>query len=107
VLDKRSKFQQVLDDANAGRFGVLIVERMNRLTRAENLSAYHVVDHDLREAGVRLVFVQRQYEDTPTGQLQATLDAWSSGQDQYYRILAIRNGRRGRVNKNKRLLPGN
>jgi len=37
VLDKRSKFQAVLADAKAGKFSVLVVDRMNRFTRSEDL----------------------------------------------------------------------
>jgi DNA invertase Pin-like site-specific DNA recombinase len=40
VLDKRSQFQVVLNDAKAGKFGVLVVDRMNRCTRSEDLGEY-------------------------------------------------------------------
>jgi DNA invertase Pin-like site-specific DNA recombinase len=106
VLDKRSKFQQVLTDAKAGKFSVMIVDCMDRFTRSEDLSEYMQVMTELAQAGVEPIFTQRTYERTPTGQLQQFLDAYVSGQEQASRRRRSLIGKRGRVQRDKRPIPG-
>ena len=106
VLDKRSKFQEVLNDAKAGKFRVMIVDKMDRFTRSEDLSEYMAVMTELAQAGVEPIYVQRDYERTATGRLQQFLDAYVSAQEQANRRQRIVNGKRGRVITHKRPLPG-
>src|SRR5258706_725007 len=61
VLDKRSRFQDILADAQAGKFSTLIVDRMNRFSRSEDLSDPVLVMRTLKEAGVQVVFSDKDY----------------------------------------------
>ncbi len=97
ILDKRSRFQAVLNDAKAGKFSVMIVDRMNRLTRSEDLAEYMAVMTTLREAGVTLVFADKTYEDSRTGQLQAFIDAYVSAGEQDARRKQSLQGKRNKV----------
>lgn len=106
ILDKRSKFQAVLNDAKAGKFGVMIVDRMNRFTRSEDLDEYLVVMAQLREAGVRPVFVDKAYEDSRTGQLQRFIDAYVSAGEQDARRKQSLQGKRNKVHNLHRPNPG-
>jgi site-specific DNA recombinase len=106
VLDKRSKFQAVLNDAKAGKFSTMIVDRMNRFTRAEDLGEYMQVMTELRGAGVRLVFSQRDYDNTPTGQFQQMVDAYVSAQEQANRRAQSLTGKRTRAHTHHQPIPG-
>lgn len=106
VLDKRTKFQKVLDDARAGKFEVLVVDRMNRFTRSEDLGEYMEVMTALKLAGVRPVFADKEYEDSPTGQLLMTMDAYVSAMEQGNRRKQSLVGKRKRVNELQRPIPG-
>ena len=105
VLEKRSRFQAVLDDAKAARFQVLIVDRMNRLTRSEDLGEYFQVRTELREAGVRVLFSSREYEQSGTGQLLQAVDAYVSGQEQENRRKQAMVGKRARVQRHGHPIP--
>jgi DNA invertase Pin-like site-specific DNA recombinase len=107
VLDSRSKFEQVLADTQARRFGVLIVDRMNRFTRSENISDYFAVQNRLDDLGVRVIFSTRDYPDSPTGQLQKAIDAYVSGQEQYNRRMQMMQGKRNRVALGRPMPGGN
>jgi DNA invertase Pin-like site-specific DNA recombinase len=106
ILDKRSKFQRVLDDARAGLFSVLIADRMNRFSRSEDLGEYMQVMTMLRQAGVRTMFVDKQYDDSKTGQLQQFLDAYVSAGEQEARRKQVVQGKANRVKNLGRPLPG-
>ncbi len=106
VLDKRSKFRQVLNDAMAGKFSVMIIDRMNRLTRSEDLSEYMQVMTELKLAGVTPVFVQRDYDRTPVGQFQQMVDAYVSAQEQANRRAQSLQGKRTRVHRDHHPIPG-
>jgi DNA invertase Pin-like site-specific DNA recombinase len=106
ILDKRTKFRQILDDAKAGKFSVMIVDRMNRFTRAEDLSEYMQVMTELKLAGVEAVFVQRDYERSPLGQVQQVLDAYASAVSQGERRGQALLGMRTRVIRDHRPAPG-
>ena len=82
LLEKRSQFQTVLQDARAGKFSVLVVDRMNRLTRSEDLGDYMAVRVALRQAGVEVVFAQRDYGEGPASHLMQMLDAYVSAGEQ-------------------------
>lgn len=107
VLEARSKFAQVLADAQAKRFGVLIVDRMNRFTRAEDIGDYFTVQNRLDDLGIRVIFSTRTYEDSPTGQLQKAIDAYVSGQEQYNRRMQSMQGKRHRVALGRPMPGGN
>lgn len=113
ILDKRSKFQRVLADAQAGKFNVLIVDRMNRLTRAEDLGEYMQVMTLLSKAGVEVVFSTRDYDrDEVTGKVTALghvtqfLDAYVSSQEQAHRRNQSVGGKRERVEQRQQPNPG-
>ncbi len=106
VLDKRSKFQAVLRDAKAGKFTVLIADRMNRFTRSEDLGEYITVMAALREAGVRLLFSSREYGASPVGQFLQFADAYVSSQEQANRQKQAMVGKRARVHTHHRPIPG-
>jgi hypothetical protein len=99
LLDKRSQFQSILADAQAGKFGVLIVDRMNRFSRSEDLSDPILVMRHLRDAGVRVSFSDKEYGDGMLGQMQQFLELFASGTEQKSRREASYWGRVGRVKK--------
>jgi hypothetical protein len=106
ILEKRSKFQRILGDARAGRFGVLIVDRMNRFTRSEDLGEFMQVMTLLREAGVRVIFYMRDYDETPVGQFMQFVDAFVSSQEQANRRNQSLTGKRAKVLRDKCPNPG-
>jgi DNA invertase Pin-like site-specific DNA recombinase len=113
ILEKRSKFQAILDDARAGKFGVLIVDRMNRFTRGDDTSDFTDVMTDLRRAGVTPIFAQRDYDRDPrTGKLTRVgafmqfADAYASSQEQANRISQALVGKRTRARRDGHPLPG-
>ncbi|HEY7343452.1 MAG TPA: recombinase family protein [Ktedonobacterales bacterium] len=106
ILDKRTKFQNVLEDARAGKFSVLIVDRMNRFTRSEDMGEYMQVMTELRRAGISLKFADREYEDTKTGQLMQFLDAYVSAGEQEARRKQSLQGKRNKVMQLGRPNPG-
>lgn len=106
ILDKRSRFQAVLADAKAGKFSVMIADRMNRFTRSEDLGEYMEVATQLRAAGVRVVFVDKDYGDGRAGELMRFLDAWQSAGDQDTRRKQRLVGKRNKVLTHHRPNPG-
>jgi DNA invertase Pin-like site-specific DNA recombinase len=105
VLDKRSQFQDILADARAGKFGVLIVDRMNRFSRSEDLSEPMLVLHQLRDLGIRVEFCDRQYTQDVVGQMMMLFELGMSARDQEQRRKASRAGKVGRVIKNHHPIP--
>jgi len=106
ILDKRTKFRSVLDDAKAGKFSVMIIDRMNRFIRGEDLGDYMQVKTELRLAGVTPVFVAKDYPNTPTGQLMQMIDAYVSAQEQANRRAQVLVGLRTRVHRDHHPVPG-
>lgn len=106
VLDKRSQFQGILADARVGKFGVLIVDRMNRFSRSEDLSDPILVLRTLQDSGVQVKFSDKQYTDDISGQLTRLIDLYLAGKDQQDRRKATYDGKVGRVTKGKHPLPG-
>ena len=97
VLDKRSQFQAVLKDARAGKFDVLVVDRMNRFVRGEDMADYMALAVALREAGVKVVFAEKDYGSGAASQLMQYLDAYVSAGEQANRRKQIMGGKRTRV----------
>jgi DNA invertase Pin-like site-specific DNA recombinase len=106
VLDKRSQFQAVLKDARAGKFDVLVVDRMNRFVRGEDMADYMAVAVALREAGVEVVFAEKDYGSGAASQLMQYLDAYVSAGEQANRRKQIMGGKRTRVLRHRHTLPG-
>ena len=106
ILEKRSQFQTVLRDARAGKFAYLVVDRMNRLTRSEDLGDYMAVRVALRQAGVEVVFAEKDYGSGAASQLMQYLDAYVSAGEQANRRKQSMSGKRTRVLTHKRPLPG-
>lgn len=105
VLDKRSKFQVILVDARAGKFSVLIVDRMNRFSRSEDLSEPILVLRQLRELGIRVEFCDRQYAPDVLGQMMQLFELGMSARDQEQRRKASYAGKVGRVTKGLHPIP--
>ncbi len=100
ITEKRSKFQSVImADARARKFGYLIVDRPDRFTRDEDLSEPIIIKHQLKDAGVKLVFSDRQYSDDRVGQLMEVFDFWQSGGEQESRRKASLDGKVGRAKR--------
>jgi len=99
IMDKRSKFQAVLTDARARKFGWLIVDRPNRFTRSEDVTDAMIVKRQLQDAGVKVVFSTHDFGDGPLGQLMELVAFWKSGVDQAERREQVREGKAGRAKK--------
>ncbi len=106
ILDKRSKFQAVLNDAKAGKFSVMIADRMDRFSRSEDLSEFMAVMVELRKAGVSVVFADKDYGDGRTAQLMQFLDAYVSAGEQDARRKQSLQGKRNKVLTHRRPNPG-
>ena len=67
--DNREKFQQMLAETNAKDkpFDVILVWKFSRFARHRLDSTFY--KHRLRKRGVRIISIQEQFEDTPTGRL--------------------------------------
>ena len=76
---QRPGFQSMLDDAQKGLFDVVIVHKMDRLSR----DVYDALDVQRKLAlyGVRIESVIERFEETPEGQLQKVIQL---GVGQYY-----------------------
>src|SRR5215467_14190034 len=67
-FDRRSGFQQLLRDAQAGKFNVLVVDEPSRLSRQNLIDLVEKVIAPLRRAGVRIDTVSKgelDYESLP------------------------------------------
>lgn len=106
VLDHRSKFQAILADARAGKFGVLIVDRADRFSRSEDLTDPALVLRELQDLGVQVEWSDQQYAEGMVGQLQLLAQLFASGMAQKARRKASIEGKRGRVVTRKHPLPG-
>src|SRR5262245_7021891 len=58
-FDRRSGFQQMLRDAQAGKFDVLVVDEPSRLSRQNVIDLVEKVIAPLRRAGVRIDTVSK------------------------------------------------
>jgi DNA invertase Pin-like site-specific DNA recombinase len=97
MLDKRSQFQGILVDARAGKFSVLIVDRMDRFSRSEDLSDPLLVLRELKDLGIRVEFSDRQYSQDVVGQMMMLFEMGMSAREQQERRKASRNGKIGRA----------
>jgi DNA invertase Pin-like site-specific DNA recombinase len=80
----RPAFRQLLTDAQAGKFQVIVVDEVSRLSRNEMLEFFADVAHPLKQAGVRLYAVaEGGYQDwtqLPGVLLSAVYQDRSSGE---------------------------
>src|SRR5262245_53581474 len=54
LFERRPGFQKLLKDATAGKFSVIVVDELSRLSRQDPITMIAQVIHPLRAAGVRL-----------------------------------------------------
>lgn len=86
----RPGFQRMLDDAKKGLFDVIIVHKMDRMSR----NVYDALDVQRKLAvyGVRIESVIERFEETPEGQLQRVIQL---GVGEYYSQNLAREVRKG------------
>ena len=74
--DNRPQFQQMLADAEAGMFEVVIAHKVDRIGR--NAYDFYKNHHRLQQAGVKMEFAAQEIPDTPEGFfMQAVLTGMS------------------------------
>lgn len=77
--DNRPQFQQMLADADAGMFDVLVAHKLDRIGR--NAYDFYKNSHRLKQAGVKMEFAAQEVPDTPEGMfMQAVL----AGMSEFY-----------------------
>jgi len=67
--DKRTNFQQMMKDAASGRFRYVIAWKSNRIGR--NMLEALVNEARLQELGVRILYVEEDFDDTAAGRFAA------------------------------------
>ena len=67
------QLNKVREMARAGKFDVLVVREIDRLSR--NLAKQLVVEEELKRAGVQIEYVLGEYPDTPEGNFQKHIKA--------------------------------
>jgi len=73
---KRKGFQQMLVDAQAGKFDAVIVTYMSRLERGD---MFTVAEYQLKEAGVRVVMVKEHFTDDMSGHVNKKMTQFVDG----------------------------
>jgi DNA invertase Pin-like site-specific DNA recombinase len=82
-FDRRSGFQQMLRDAQAGKFNVLIVDEPSRLSRQNLIELVAKVIYPLRQARVRIDSVSKgeiDYDSLP-GMIMMTINAHKASEE--------------------------
>lgn len=72
-LNGRPQINQMIKDSNLGLFDLVLVHKMDRLTR--NTSDSINIQKELKENGVRLISIKEQFEDSPSGRLACNIHA--------------------------------
>lgn len=67
--DKRTNFQRMMKDAASGRFKYVIAWKSNRIGR--NMLEALVNEARLQEQGVRIIYVEEDFDDTAAGRFAA------------------------------------
>lgn len=88
--DKRPAFQEMISDAEAGKFEVLVVYTLDRFSRGESDIAYY--KHVLGKAGVKIESATERIPDGPEGIL---LEKMLEGLAVYYSLELSRKIKRG------------
>ncbi len=96
--DKRPQFQQMLADAEAGLFEIVIAHKLDRIGR--NAYEYYKNSHRLQAAGVKMEFAAQEIPDTPEGGMMTAVMA---GMSEWYSANLSREVQKG---KRENLLAG-
>lgn len=95
----RDAFQRMVSDSSEGRFGTVVVYKLDRFARDRFDAALY--RHMLRDNGVTLVSAMEQIPDTPEG---AILEAVIEGFNEYYSRNLSQNVMRGMVGNAEKCL---
>ena len=88
--DDRPAFQQMIEDAATGLFGVLIVHKIDRFARNRYDAAFY--KRSLQKSGVRIRYIEHQLDDSPeSGMLESVLE----GMAEYFSKNLAREVRKG------------
>lgn len=79
TTDKRPAFQQMIEDAEEGKFDAVLVHKLDRFSRDKYSSA--VYKHRLKKCGVRLISVTENLDGSPES---IVLESVLEGMAQYY-----------------------
>ena len=88
--DNRAEFQRMIRDAEKGRFGLVIVYKLDRFARNRYDSAMYKAR--LKKCGVKVVSATEQLSDSPEGII---LEAMLEGMAEYYSANLSQNIKRG------------
>lgn len=88
--DNRAEFQRMIRDAEKGRFGLVIVYKLDRFARNRYDSAMYKAR--LKKCGVKVVSATEHLSDTPEGII---LEAMLEGMAEYYSANLSQNIKRG------------
>ncbi len=77
--DNRPQFQQMLADAEAGLFEVIVAHKLDRIGR--NAYDFYKNSHRLQEAGVQMEFAAQEIPNTPEGSM---MKAVMAGMSEWY-----------------------
>ncbi len=100
----RRVYQQMLSDARAGKFKIIVAYSLSRLFR--NALDYMKARAELRSAGVKLVSVTQDFADDPAGELAlsmvAIFDEYHSAENaKHVKRTMVENAKRGYWNGQK------
>lgn len=96
--DNRPQFQQMLADAEAGLFEVVIAHKLDRIGR--NAYDFYKNSHRLQAVGVKMEFAAQEIPDTPEGGM---MKAVMAGMSEWYSANLSREVKKG---KRENLLAG-
>ena len=96
--DNRPQFQQMLTDAEAGMFEVVVAHKIDRIGR--NAYDFYKNSHRLQAAGVQMEFAAQEISDTPEGGM---MKAVMVGMSEWYSANLSREVKKG---KRENLLAG-
>lgn len=102
---ERSGLQAALAALKAGRATVLLVDRLDRISRRQ--AHVFVIDEAVSDAGGRLEAVLDQFEDSPEGRLLFSVKAFIAEIDRERILMRTTAGRKARAQQKGMLIPGN
>lgn len=88
--DKRPSFQRMIQDAKAGKFGAVVVHKLDRFSR--DRFDHAIYRQELRKAGVSLISVLENLDDSPES---VVLESVLEGFSEYYSRNLARETRKG------------
>lgn len=89
--DNRPQFQQMLADAEAGMFEVLVAHKLDRVGR--NAYDFYTNSRKLQQAGVKMEFAAQEIPDTPEGFF---MKAVLAGMSEFYSANLSREVKKGK-----------